>query len=133
MDRVVQNYFRVQGRPRKPQHAAEYVPAQIELVRATCLYVATRLGDLMDELVVIGGLVPSLLIRPEALPAGTPGHVGTLDLDVGPTLTTAGAWMISSLASARCWPTSRPNGHCSFFAVILRTSTPSGHGASRRS
>jgi hypothetical protein len=40
----------------------------------------------MDELVIIGGLVPSLLIRPEALPAGTPGHVGTLDLDVGLTL-----------------------------------------------
>jgi hypothetical protein len=27
-------------------------------VRATCLYVATKLGDLMDELVVVGGLVP---------------------------------------------------------------------------
>ena len=72
--------------PRKPQHAAGYVPAQIELVRATCLYVATKLADLMDELVIVGGLVPSLLIRPEALPAGTPGHVGTLDLDVGLTL-----------------------------------------------
>ena len=40
----------------------------------------------MDETVVIGGLVPSLLIHSEELPAGTPEHVGTLDLDVGLTL-----------------------------------------------
>ena len=32
-----------------------YPDQQIELVRATCLYVATKLGNLMDELVVIGG------------------------------------------------------------------------------
>ena len=72
--------------PRKPQHASEYRPEYVELVRATCLYVATKLGDLMDEIVVVGGLVPSLLIHPEELPAGTPEHVGTLDLDVGLTL-----------------------------------------------
>ena len=72
--------------PRKPQHASEYRPEYVQLVRATCLYVATKLGDLMDEIVVIGGLVPSLLIHPEELPAGTPEHVGTLDLDVGLTL-----------------------------------------------
>jgi hypothetical protein len=40
----------------------------------------------MDDIVVIGGLVPSLLIRLEDLPTGTRGHVGTLDLDVGLTL-----------------------------------------------
>ena len=72
--------------PRKPQHASEYSPDHIALVRATCLYVATKLGDLMDEIVVVGGLVPSLLIHPEELPAGTPEHVGTMDLDVGLTL-----------------------------------------------
>ena len=67
----------------KPTRASEYSSEQAELVRATCLYVATKLGDLMDELVVVGGLVPSLLIDPTGLPEGTSAHVGTMDLDVG--------------------------------------------------
>jgi len=67
----------------KPKRASEYRSEQIELVRATCLYVATKLGDLMDEVVVVGGLAPSLLIDPGRLPEGTPAHVGTMDLDVG--------------------------------------------------
>jgi len=70
----------------KPTTAAGYSGEQAELVRATCLYVATKLGDLMDELVVIGGLVPSLLIQQDELPEGTDPHVGTMDLDVGLTL-----------------------------------------------
>jgi hypothetical protein len=53
---------------------------------ATCLYVATKLGDLMDDLVVVGGLVPSLLVDQADLPEGTTAHVGTMDLDVGLTL-----------------------------------------------
>jgi hypothetical protein len=48
--------------PEKPSFASEYLREQVELVRQTCLYVATKLGDLLDELVVVGGLVPSLLI-----------------------------------------------------------------------
>ena len=67
----------------KARRASEYGSEQVELVRATCLYVATRLGDLMDDIVVVGGLVPSLLIDQGALPEGTPAHVGTIDLDVG--------------------------------------------------
>ena len=70
----------------KPGRASEYSSEQAELVRATYLYVATKLGDLMDELVVVGGLVPSLLIDPTGLPEGTQAHVGTMDLDVGLTL-----------------------------------------------
>ena len=46
----------------KPKHASEYKAEQVELVRATCLYVATKLGDLMDDLVIVGGLVPSLIV-----------------------------------------------------------------------
>jgi hypothetical protein len=72
--------------PDKPKRAADYESEQVELVRATCLYVATKLGDLMDELVVVGGLVPSLLIDQETLPEDTEAHVGTMDLDVGLTL-----------------------------------------------
>ncbi len=69
--------------PDKPTAAADYRPEHVELVRATCLYAATKLGDLMDELVVVGGLVPSLLVDQAALPQGVEPHVGTMDLDVG--------------------------------------------------
>lgn len=69
--------------PEKPKRASDYKSEQVELVRATCLYVATKLGDLMDELVVVGGLVPSLLIDHETLSEDTAAHVGTMDLDVG--------------------------------------------------
>jgi hypothetical protein len=37
----------------------------------------------MDEIVIVGGLVPSLLIDQSALPEGTSAHVGTMDLDIG--------------------------------------------------
>jgi hypothetical protein len=67
----------------KPRRASEYKSEQVDLVRATCLYVATKLGDLINEVVVVGGLVPSLLIDQESLPEGTSAHVGTMDLDVG--------------------------------------------------
>jgi len=67
----------------KPKRASEYKSEQVELVRATCLYVATKLGNLMDDLVIIGGLVPSLIVEQTALPDGADAHVGTMDLDVG--------------------------------------------------
>jgi hypothetical protein len=72
--------------PDKPTTAAGYRSEYVELVKATCLYVATKLGDLSDEVVVIGGLVPSLLIAQDALPVGAEPHVGTMDLDIGLTL-----------------------------------------------
>lgn len=67
----------------KPKRASEYRSEQVTLVRSTCLYVATKLGDLMEDVVVIGGLVPSLLIDQRDLPDGVSTHVGTMDLDVG--------------------------------------------------
>jgi len=70
----------------KPTTAAYYRSEQVELVRSTCLYIATKLGDLKDDLVVVGGLVPSLLIDGNALPGGTEPHVGTMDLDIGLTV-----------------------------------------------
>ena len=72
--------------PDKPTTAAGYKSEQVKLIRATCLYIATKLSDLMDDLVVIGGLVPSLLIKQDELPEGTEAHAGTMDLDVGLTL-----------------------------------------------
>jgi hypothetical protein len=69
--------------PEKPTSASGYPPGQVARVKSTCLYLATKLGDLMDELVVVGGLVPSLLIDQEKLPENVTPHVGTLDLDLG--------------------------------------------------
>ena len=53
--------------PDKPSTAAGYSVRELRLVHETCLYVATKLGDYMDDLVVVGGLVPSLLIPPVRL------------------------------------------------------------------
>lgn len=72
--------------PEKPSFAFDYKREDLELVRQTCLYVATKLGDLLDDLVVVGGLVPSLLIPDESLPAGEDVHIGTTDLDLGLSL-----------------------------------------------
>jgi hypothetical protein len=72
--------------PDKPTTAAGYKSEHVSLVRATCLYVATKLGDLMDDLVVVGGLAPSLLIDQDNLDEGADTHVGTMDLDVGLTV-----------------------------------------------
>ena len=71
----------------KPKRASEHKSGQVELVRATCLYVATKLGDMMDDLLIVGGLVPSLIVDQVNLPEGTVPHVGTMDLDVGLQLT----------------------------------------------
>ena len=68
---------------KKPTTAAGYPPDQVARVKATCLYLATKLGDLMPELVVVGGLVPSLLIDQKSLPGNVTAHVGTMDLDLG--------------------------------------------------
>ncbi len=70
----------------KPLFAIDYKREDLELVRQTCLYVATKLGDLLDDLVVVGGLVPSLIIPDESLPTGEDVHIGTTDLDLGLSL-----------------------------------------------
>jgi len=72
--------------PEKPSTAAEYSKEQVELVKKTCLYIATILGDYMKEAVIVGGLVPSILIDQSNLPAGADRHVGTMDLDMGLSL-----------------------------------------------
>ena len=67
----------------KPSTSAGYGIEQLGFVRRTCLYIATRLGDLLDEMVVVGGLVPYLLVDQDNLPSGLEPHVGTMDLDMG--------------------------------------------------
>lgn len=64
----------------KPETRSGYKAEDVELVRAACLSLATYLGTFLDDLVVVGGLVPTLLIPPESVENA---HVGTQDLDVG--------------------------------------------------
>ena len=56
---------------------------QLGDVSRTCLHLATKLGDLLDEIVVVGGLVPYLLVDQDNLPSGVEPHAGTMDLDMG--------------------------------------------------
>ena len=67
----------------KPSQASGYSPAAVQLVHAASLYIATKLGDLRDDLVIVGGLVPSLIIPQSALAAGRVSHIGTMDIDLG--------------------------------------------------
>jgi hypothetical protein len=85
--------------PEKPDSAAGYRGQQVTHVRATCLYVASKLGDLMDDLVVVGGLVPSLLVDQETLVNVSDAHVGTMDLDVGLAVTLLNQGRYRSLTS----------------------------------
>mgnify|MGYP006896982454 CR=1 FL=1 len=62
---------------------ADYSPEMTFRIRKATLTVATILGDYIDDLVVVGGLVPSLLIPQTELSAGAENHAGTLDLDLG--------------------------------------------------
>ena len=69
----------------KPRHRSGYSREESEQVEATCLTIAVTLGALMDDLCVVGGLVPSLIIDRDLGPDPTTGefHPGTNDLDVG--------------------------------------------------
>lgn len=66
----------------KPSRADGYPPEAVRYATSTLLYIATKLGDLQDDMVVVGGLVPSLIIRPDELPAGRSHHIGTMDVDL---------------------------------------------------
>lgn len=46
----------------KPQHRSGYTAEETKLVRSACLTVAVTLGAYLDDVVVVGGIVPSLLI-----------------------------------------------------------------------
>lgn len=62
-----------------------YTPELTEKVLRVCQLVALRLGYLMDDLVVVGGLVPTLLTLGGAIQMDdeSESHVGTTDLDIG--------------------------------------------------
>ena len=67
----------------KPATRDGYDRGQLDRVRRTCLHIATKIGDLLDEIVVVGGLVPYLLVDEKGLSPELQGHAGTMDLDMG--------------------------------------------------
>lgn len=70
--------------PDKPRHRSGYSAEEYEQVKAACLTVAVTLGAYLDDVCIVGGLVPALLID---IARGDDGdgerHPGTNDLDVG--------------------------------------------------
>lgn len=72
-----------------PQTADDYTPDDLKLVHSGCLEVAVRFGDLLDDIVIVGGLVPALLVdlgrehSPSTSWSAIDRHVGTQDLDLG--------------------------------------------------
>lgn len=73
----------------KPSSYIGYSGDDLEIVRRCCLYLATKLGSLSNDIVVVGGLVPSLL-NDHLSPCGMSESdsplamvSGTKDLDLG--------------------------------------------------
>jgi hypothetical protein len=70
--------------PDKPRHRSGYSAEELEQVKAACLTVAVTIGAFLDDVCMVGGLVPALLIDTRrADDAGEEQHPGTNDLDVG--------------------------------------------------
>jgi hypothetical protein len=80
-------------------------------------------GDLMPELVVVGGLVPSLLIDQEHLPENVTAHVGTMDLDLGLAFALVGEARYQEVAERLRNANSRPT-------KMKRENLPGNDGAS---
>lgn len=67
----------------KPRHRSGYTAEDTLQVESACLTVAVTLGAYLDDLCVVGGLVPSLLIDQRTPSTGSgAGHPGTNDLDI---------------------------------------------------
>jgi hypothetical protein len=68
----------------KPRHRSGYTSEETEVVRSACLTFAVTCGSYLDDLCIVGGLVPSLLINPADIQDDeVEPHPGTNDLDVG--------------------------------------------------
>ena len=69
--------------PEKPPTRWGYDAEETQQVVASTLSVAVVLGDLLDKVCIVGGLVPTLLIDYGRETSAGGGHCGTNDLDVG--------------------------------------------------
>lgn len=64
-------------------YATDYTPEQLGWTRRTLLQVLVALGDFHDDVVLVGGLVPSLLIDQADAAARDETHIGSIDVDLG--------------------------------------------------
>ena len=64
-------------------HRTLYTQEQLIRVRSTLLQVLVAVDDFRDDIVLVGGLVPSLLIDQVEAAARDDAHVGTVDVDLG--------------------------------------------------
>jgi hypothetical protein len=69
--------------PDKPRHRSGYTAEETEQVKSVCLTVAVTLGAYLDDVCIVGGLVPPLLIDSRRTDDDDDLHPGTNDLDVG--------------------------------------------------
>jgi hypothetical protein len=69
--------------PDKPRHRSGYTAEETEQVKSVCLTVAITLGAYLDDVCIVGGLVPPLLIDTTRTDDDDGLHPGTNDLDVG--------------------------------------------------
>jgi hypothetical protein len=69
--------------PDKPRHRSGYTAEETEQVKAVCLTVAVTLSAYLDDVCIVGGLVPPLLIDTTRTDDDDDLHPGTNDLDVG--------------------------------------------------
>jgi CheY-like chemotaxis protein len=67
----------------KPQHRSGYTTEETEQVKLVCLTVAVTLGSYLEDLCIVGGIVPQLLIDTARPEDDDDLHPGTNDLDVG--------------------------------------------------
>jgi hypothetical protein len=80
------------------EFAEDYGPEFVNLVREMCLYVLPELADFIDQITIVGGAVPSLLLG-ENLPPDVPPHVGSIDLDLCLALAIDGKDLYSALVA----------------------------------
>lgn len=70
--------------PEKPRHRSGYTAKETQQARAVCLTVAVTLGAYLEDVCIVGGLVPALLIdTTRANEDDDELHPGTNDLDIG--------------------------------------------------
>lgn len=67
--------------PDKPRHHSGYSHEELEQVKAACLTIAVTLGAYLQDICIVGGVVPALLID-AGRGDGDALHPGTNDLDV---------------------------------------------------
>lgn len=70
--------------PDKPRHRSGYSAEEFEQVKSACLTVAVTLGAYLEDVCIVGGLVPALLIdTTRDADTEDDAHSGTNELDVG--------------------------------------------------